>query len=145
MDTQTPQEPRKAPQSAAPMGMPRSTLMGSVSNKEFVTMTTAQGIALVFTIVQVIGAAIFTPMVLAGYRHVGITGVELPSIVQFVQWLNWYGQIAAILIINGLIFWFFYGISKRSWIGIAFLPSLIYTFITMYMCIALTAPLLGVF
>lgn len=108
-------------------------------------MTTAQGIALVFTIVQVIGAAIFTPMVLAGYHHVGLTGAELPSIVQFVQWLNWYGQVAAILIINGLIFWFFYGISKRSWIGIAFLPSLIYTFITMYMCIALTAPLLGVF
>ena len=145
MDTPSSNSPHKSSNNPAPMGMPRSNLMGSVSNREFVTMTTAQGIALVFTILQVIGAALFAPMVLAGYQHAGLTGAQLPHIVRVVQWLNWYGQALTILIVNGLIFWFFYGVSKRSWIGIAFLPSLIYTFFTVYMAIALTAPLLGVF
>lgn len=127
------------------MGMPRSSLMDSVGNKDFVTMNVAQGIALAFTVVQVISAAFFSPMILIGYTHAGLVGSNMPLIARIVQTLDWYGQALVILVINALIFWAFSALSKKSWVGIAFLPSLIYTFIALFMSIALIAPLLGVY
>lgn len=143
MDTK-PTPTSSKPASTAPIGMPRSSLMDSVGSKEFVTRWLAQGIALLFTVVQVAGAIVLIPMLLLGYRHAGMMGAELPLIVQAIQWLNWWGCSLLILLVNGLIFWFFYAIAKRAWVGIAFLPSLIYTFFTIIICVALIAPLLGV-
>lgn len=130
---------------STPMGMPRSTLMGTMGDNSFITMAVAQGIALVFTLVEVMGATLFTPMILAGYQHAGLMGEQLPFLLRSVKWLNWYGQAAAILVLNALIFWLFYGLAKKSWVGLAFLPSLIYTFIALFMSIAFIAPLLGVY
>lgn len=129
--------------STAPIGMPRSSLMDSVGSKEFVTRWLAQGIALLFTVVQVASAIVLIPMLLLGYHHAGMAGAELPLLVQAIQWLNWWGFSMLILLVNGLVFWFFYAIAKKSWVGIAFLPSLIYTFFTIIICVALIAPLLG--
>lgn len=128
----------------AQMGMPRSSLMDSVGSKDFVTMNVAQGVALAFTLVQVVAAAFFAPMILIGYTHAGLVGDSMPIVARLVQALNWYGQAFVILAMNALIFWMFNALAKKSWVGIAFLPSLIYTFIALFMSIALIAPLLGV-
>lgn len=127
------------------MGMPRSSLMDSMGTKDFITMNIAQGIAIAFTLAEVIAAAFFTPMILMGYAHAGLSGSEMPYVVRIVQALNWYGQALVILGINAVIFWVFHMLAKKSWVGVAFLPSLIYTFIALLMSVAFIVPLLGVY
>lgn len=126
------------------MGMPRSNLMATLTDPDALTVFIAHAIAFVFTVAEVVVAAVFTPMLWRAYAHAGIPAVDFPLIMRMITSLNWYGQALCILVGNALVFWFFQALSKRSWIGIAFMPPIVYSFAAFCVSIAMIVPFLVV-
>jgi len=125
-------------------GMPRSNLMATLSDPDALTVFIAQAIAFVFTVAEVAIAAVFTPMLWRAYMHAGVPAADFPLIMRTITSLNWYGQALCILVGNALVFWFFQALSKRSWIGVAFMPPIVYSFAAFCVSIAMIVPLLVV-
>lgn len=123
------------------MGMPRSTLMMSSQDGAQITVFIALGISIVFTIVNVATGMAFIPAVLHVYQ---VNNVALPWILQVTAILNWWGIAATIFIMNGCIFWSCAWAARRFWVGISFLPLMLYMFISSVFVMFSVIPLFGI-
>ena len=121
------------------MGMPRSPLMETVQDATGVTVLIAQGVAALFTVSQVVLALLFLPGILALYASADI---ELSGLLTLFNGLDWFGTAAFTLIVNGLIFWAFERAARRYWLGLAFVPPLLYLGMTTVFLITVAVPLL---
>lgn len=121
------------------MGMPRSNLMQTMEDASAMTVFVAQAVAAVITLGQIIMLAVFIPVLLSAYVE---RGIELTGIALTLDWLQWYGMLAVIIVGNGVIFWGCERLARRYWIGIAFVPPMIYIFGTLALFMGAVASLL---
>lgn len=121
------------------MGMPRSNLMHTMEDASAMTVFVAQSVAGIITVGQIVMFAVFVPMLLNAYID---GGVGLTGIVAAFDWLRWYGLLALVIAGNGLVFWACERLARRYWIGIAFVPPIIYVFGTLIIFMGAVIPLL---
>ena len=123
----------------APMGMPRSNLMHTLEDSRAMTVFVAQAIAAAITAGEIALFMVLIPAILRVYAERGITPTGLTATI---DWLNWYGLLAAVLIVNGAVFWTCERLGRKYWLGIAFTPSLIYGLVTFAMLVSAIVPIL---
>lgn len=125
--------------SGAPMGMPRSNLMHTLEDSRAMTVFVAQAIAAVITAAEIALFMVLMPAILRIYAQRDISPTGLTAVI---DWLNWFGLLAMVLIINGVVFWVCERLGRKYWLGIAFTPSLIYGFATFAVLVSAIVPIL---
>lgn len=103
------------------------------------TVFVAQAVAAVMTLGEIALFLVLIPAILRVYDQHRLTPSGLTGTI---DWLNWYGVLLAVLVLNGAIFWMCERLGRRYWLGIAFIPSMIYAFITFAVLLAMIIPTL---
>lgn len=123
------------------MGMPRSSLMQSYQDADAMTVFIAQGIALFFTLSELAFTLAFVPAILRVYEN---QGIELPAVLQFASFLDWWGLSIVVLSLNALIFWLCAWAAQKYWVGIVYVPPVIYLGLSSGLFAASVIPALSV-
>ena len=121
------------------MGMPRSNLMHTLEDSRAMTVFVAQAIAAVITAGEIVLFMMLIPAILRIYAE---QNIEPSGITAVIDWLNWYGILLTVLIANGVVFWICERIGRKYWLGIAFMPSVIYGFVTFAVLVSTIVPIL---
>lgn len=122
------------------MGMPRSSLMNATQDSGQMTILVAQAVALAFTLGNIVSGVTYIPIILRAYAA---RGIQLPWILVVTQYLNWWGIVAIILIVNAIIFFACAWAARRWWIGMAFLAPIIYLFVSSLFAMSAAVPLIS--
>lgn len=123
----------------APMGMPRSNLMHTLEDAQAMTVFVAQAVAAVITVAEIALFMVLVPAILRVYAEKGIAPFGLTAAI---DWLDWYGLALMVLLVNGIVFWICERLGRRYWLGIAFIPSFIYGFVTFSVLVSAIVPIL---
>ncbi|MDZ4168310.1 MAG: hypothetical protein U1E26_01455 [Coriobacteriia bacterium] len=104
------------------VGMPRAGLLRASATHDPVFWI-ALAISMLCAAVQIAFAVVFVPVMLFAY---GEAGTELPQLFAMADTLGPAGIIVLLGVIDALIFAVFVGASRRYWLGLLFVPPLLY-------------------
>ncbi len=106
----------------ARVGMPRPALLRRGESVDPVFWI-AFAVSTLFVVAQIAFAAAYVPVMLFAYNKAGL---ELPWLLQVADALGPLGIIVALALLDALVFAVFGWASKRYWLGLLFVPPLLY-------------------
>lgn len=107
---------------SSPTGMPRSALPRDPDGAEGVIWGLAIGIAALFAVGQIATVLAMAPGAVAFYRG----AATAPGMVSVASTLGWPGILLGLVLLDTAILGLCLWLARRYWVGIAFLPPVLY-------------------
>ena len=106
----------------ARVGMPRPGLLKSGATADPVFWI-AFAVSTLFVVAQIAFAVAFVPVMLFAYEEAGLS---LPWLLSMADALGLVGIIVSLSVVDALVFAAFAWASRRYWLGLLFIPPLLY-------------------